>query len=68
MLCAERGLTVADVSDSQSLTGRGIAGTLEGRRLALGNRRLLEESGFERRRTGRVAQAHGKPKAGPCPG
>ncbi|MGE8189257.1 heavy metal translocating P-type ATPase [Pseudomonas sp. NPDC086278] len=44
--CAERGLTVADVSDSQSLTGRGIAGTLEGRRLALGNRRLLEETGL----------------------
>src|SRR5471032_1108515 len=42
--CAERGLIVADVSDSQSLTGRGIAGTLDGRRLALGNRRLLEES------------------------
>ncbi|WP_095127283.1 heavy metal translocating P-type ATPase [Pseudomonas sp. Irchel s3h14] len=44
--CADRGLTVADVSDSQSLTGRGIAGTLDGRRLALGNRRLLEESGL----------------------
>ena len=44
--CVERGLTVADVSDSQSLTGRGIAGTLDGRRLALGNRRLLEESGL----------------------
>ena len=44
--CAERGLQVDDVSDSQSLTGRGIAGTLEGRRLALGNRRLLEESGL----------------------
>jgi Cu+-exporting ATPase len=44
--CTERGLTVADVSDSQSLTGRGITGNLEGRRLALGNRRLLEESGL----------------------
>ncbi|MGW8464578.1 heavy metal translocating P-type ATPase [Pseudomonas sp. CLCA07] len=44
--CTERGLTVVDVSDSQSLTGRGIAGTLDGRRLALGNRRLLEESGL----------------------
>ena len=44
--CAERGLSVADVSDSQSLTGRGIAGTLDGRRLALGNRRLLEECGL----------------------
>ena len=44
--CAERHLKVADVSDSQSLTGRGIAGTLQGRRLALGNRRLLEDSGL----------------------
>jgi Cu+-exporting ATPase len=44
--CTERGLKVADVSDSQSLTGRGIAGTLESRRLALGNRRLLEECGL----------------------
>ncbi|WP_347906128.1 heavy metal translocating P-type ATPase [Pseudomonas purpurea] len=44
--CAERDLPVADVSASQSLTGRGIAGTLEGRQLALGNRRLLEESGL----------------------
>jgi Cu+-exporting ATPase len=45
--CAQRGLTVADVSDSQSLTGRGIAGSLDGQRLALGNRRLLEESGLD---------------------
>jgi Cu+-exporting ATPase len=44
--CAERNLPVADVSASQSLTGRGIAGTLDGRHLALGNRRLLEESGL----------------------
>ncbi|MCW8276440.1 copper-translocating P-type ATPase [Pseudomonas sp. PCH199] len=44
--CNERSLIVADVTDSQSLTGRGIAGSLNGRRLALGNRRLLEESGL----------------------
>ncbi|MEJ5061461.1 MULTISPECIES: heavy metal translocating P-type ATPase [unclassified Pseudomonas] len=44
--CAERGLSVADVTESQSLTGRGIAGILDGRRLALGNRRLLEECGL----------------------
>ncbi|MBN6775905.1 copper-translocating P-type ATPase [Pseudomonas granadensis] len=43
---AERDLDVPNVSDSQSLTGRGIAGTLDGRRLALGNQRLLEESGL----------------------
>ncbi|SEM52139.1 Cu+-exporting ATPase [Pseudomonas sp. NFIX51] len=46
-LCAERQLAVADVSASQSLTGRGIAGTLDDRQLALGNRRLLEESGLQ---------------------
>ena len=44
--CATRQLNVPDVADSQSLTGRGIAGTLEGRRLALGNRRLLDETGL----------------------
>ena len=42
--CAEVGLSVPDVSNSQSLTGRGIAGTLDGQSLALGNRRLLEEN------------------------
>ena len=45
--CQEKGLDVADVSASQSLTGRGIAGTLDGRPLALGNRRLLEETGLD---------------------
>ncbi|MGU3306725.1 heavy metal translocating P-type ATPase [Pseudomonas sp. M5A4_2d] len=44
--CSEKGLHVADVSASQSLTGRGIAGTLDGRQLALGNRRMLEENGL----------------------
>ena len=44
--CAARQLNVPDAADSQSLTGRGIAGTLEGRRLALGNRRLLDETGL----------------------
>ncbi|MDH1659163.1 heavy metal translocating P-type ATPase [Pseudomonas mosselii] len=42
--CAERDLDVPQVADSQSLTGRGIAGQVEGRELALGNRRLLDES------------------------
>ncbi|MGC5699717.1 copper-translocating P-type ATPase [Pseudomonas sp. NFXW11] len=52
--CQDRQLAVADVSASQSLTGRGIAGTLDGRQLALGNRRLLEESGLA---PGSLAQA-----------
>ena len=45
--CAERNLNVPDIRDSQSLTGRGIAGSLDGRTLALGNRRLLDESGLQ---------------------
>ena len=44
--CAERGLEVPDINDSQSLTGRGIAGSLDGQRLALGNGRLLDELGL----------------------
>ena len=42
--CAERGLQVPSAEHSQALTGRGIAGTVEQRELALGNRRLLDES------------------------
>nr|WP_169715879.1 heavy metal translocating P-type ATPase [Pseudomonas indica] len=45
--CAEHGIDVPAIQDSQALAGRGIAGSLDGRRLALGNRRLLEESGLE---------------------
>jgi Cu+-exporting ATPase len=45
--CAERQLEVPEIQSSQALSGRGIAGSLEGRQLALGNRRLLGESGLE---------------------
>ena len=55
--CAERGLVVPDISDSQSLAGRGIAGSLDGRRLALGNRRLLDELGLSPGSLAESAQA-----------
>lgn len=45
--CDERNLAVPEVGDSQSLTGRGIQGRVEGRLLALGNRRLLDEHGLD---------------------
>lgn len=54
--CAEQGLQVPQVTNSQSLTGRGIAGHVEGRELALGNRRLLEESGLQAGELARWAQ------------
>ncbi|WP_010487331.1 heavy metal translocating P-type ATPase [Pseudomonas sp. S9] len=44
--CAEQNITPLAVTASQALSGRGIAGTLAERSLALGNRRLLEEHGL----------------------
>ncbi|MNF24814.1 Copper-exporting P-type ATPase A [compost metagenome] len=55
--CHEQYLDVPAVSASQSLTGRGIAGTLQGRDLALGNRRMLEESGLHNDHLGKLALA-----------
>ncbi|MFR0692455.1 heavy metal translocating P-type ATPase [Enterobacterales bacterium AE_CKDN230030158-1A_HGKHYDSX7] len=42
--CAERSLSPAAAEASQALTGRGIQGRVEGRLLALGNRRMLDEA------------------------
>jgi Cu+-exporting ATPase len=42
---AERGAGPAEVAEFRSLTGRGVAGMVAGRRVALGNARLLEELG-----------------------
>ena len=41
--CTEQQLRLADISDSKALAGRGIAGQIGERQLALGNKRLLEE-------------------------
>ncbi|WAC45281.1 heavy metal translocating P-type ATPase [Pseudomonas sp. SL4(2022)] len=41
--CTEQQLHLADVSNSKALAGRGIAGQIGERQLALGNKRLLEE-------------------------
>ncbi|RMV07525.1 Copper-translocating P-type ATPase [Pseudomonas coronafaciens pv. coronafaciens] len=45
-VCHEWQLKLDPVEDSRALSGRGIAGTVQGRELALGNRRLLDESGL----------------------
>ncbi len=42
---AERDLAPSSVSDFRSLTGRGVTGMVAGRRVALGNSRLLQELG-----------------------
>lgn len=56
-VCTEQGLDVPEVSDSLSLSGRGIAGFVRGRALALGNRRLLDESGLQPGELASKAQA-----------
>jgi Cu+-exporting ATPase len=55
--CTARDLNIEAVAASQALPGRGIAGTVQGRDLALGNRRLLEESGLTMGALAQSAQA-----------
>jgi Cu+-exporting ATPase len=43
----ERGMTIEDVSEFRSFTGKGIAGKIAHRQLAVGNLRLLQDLGVE---------------------
>jgi Cu+-exporting ATPase len=43
----ERGADPASVSDFESITGQGVVGTVGGRRVLLGNRKLLEQNGLD---------------------
>jgi Cu+-exporting ATPase len=61
--CREWELKPPHIDNSRALTGMGIVGTLEGRDLALGNRRLLEQSGLhmdELADAARVWEAEGR--------
>ncbi len=42
----EEGIPLAEVSDFQSVTGRGLRATVEGRILHLGNRALMQDAGI----------------------
>jgi Cu+-exporting ATPase len=53
----EQNLDVPQVQDSHALAGRGIAGIVQGRDLALGSLRLLEESGLQAGPLAQQAQA-----------
>jgi len=44
---AERNVGLASPGDFDSKTGRGVVGKVDGRQLALGNRKLMEESGVD---------------------
>jgi len=41
----EKGIQLADARDFRSITGKGVVGAVDGKQVALGNRRLLEELG-----------------------
>jgi Cu+-exporting ATPase len=56
-VCREWKLPLETAQDSRALSGRGVAGTVQGHQLALGNRRLLEESGLSMGELGESAQA-----------
>ena len=43
----DKGLETADVEDFESITGQGVSGRFEGRRILLGNRRLMDENGID---------------------
>jgi P-type Cu+ transporter len=44
---AERGVTLAPAEEFESLTGRGVRGRVDNIRVALGNRKLLDELGVD---------------------
>jgi Cu+-exporting ATPase len=54
---AERGVPSSSVDAFRSLTGRGVTGEAAGRRVALGNARLLEELGLDAGELGKRAEA-----------
>ena len=59
----ERGLDLPDVTDFEAAPGAGVAATVEGRRLVIGTRRLMEESGIDLgdcRGAGRGADGRGE--------
>ena len=44
---AERGLTLAAAADFESHTGKGVSGTVDGRKVALGNKAMLQDLGID---------------------
>jgi len=54
---AARGIAPTSVDAFRSLTGRGVLGAAAGRRVALGNARLLEELGIDAGALGKRAEA-----------
>ncbi len=43
---AERGITTLAPEDFDSITGKGVAGTVDGERVFLGNLKLMDDAGI----------------------
>jgi Cu+-exporting ATPase len=54
----EQGLTIGDVDDFGSITGKGVTGTVGGREVALGNQTLMVEQGVDPAPLQNTADAH----------
>ncbi|TIT83355.1 MAG: hypothetical protein E5W55_35805, partial [Mesorhizobium sp.] len=44
---AERGVKLADAADFEAITGKGVAGTVSGRKVALGNAAMMADLGID---------------------
>jgi Cu+-exporting ATPase len=44
---ADRGLALSDAQDFDAVTGKGVTGMVDGKRVLLGNRALLDDAGIE---------------------
>lgn len=54
----ERRLQVTEATEFRSIPGKGVSGSVNGSRIALGNRELLHELGMSREELERLAEAH----------
>ncbi len=54
----ERGIRFADVADFRAITGKGVAGEVDGHAVALGNRALMEELKIDASAIVEQAEAH----------
>jgi Cu+-exporting ATPase len=53
----ERGITLAKAEDFEAVTGKGVKGTVDGKRVALGNAKMMADLGLETKRLGETADA-----------
>ncbi len=51
----ERGIALANAEDFEAVTGKGVKGTVDGKRVALGNAKMMADLGLDTKRLGETA-------------